>query len=77
MICLGVIGPTSEVLIASGNDKIVRKAGIISVTINSILLVFAVPIYGVPIAIAAGASSYVIFYLICYWYSIDIKPTRS
>ena len=69
MICLGIIGPASEVLIASGKDQIVRKAGTISVII--VILVFAVPVYGVPVAIAAGASSYVIFYFICYWYSIN------
>ena len=73
MICLGVIGPSSEVLIASNNDQIVRKASVISIIINSTLLVFCVPVYGVPAAIAAGAGSYVIFYFICYWYKNSTK----
>lgn len=75
MICLGIIGPTSELLIADRKDRIVRKAGIISITLNSILLVFTVPVYGVPAAIAAGATSYVVFYYICYYYKSRNRST--
>ena len=68
MICIGVIGPASEVLIADQKDRIVRKAAIISIVVNSSILILTVPSFGVYAAVFSGALSYVLFYIICYYY---------
>jgi O-antigen/teichoic acid export membrane protein len=68
MIFLGILGPALEVLIAQNKDQVVRRASIISLAINIILLVGFVPIYGVQAAVAAGAIAYSTFYFICFWH---------
>ena len=73
MLCLGVIGPASETLIAVHRDYIVRKAAVYCVILNSAMLILTVPVYGIHAAIFSGATSYTLFYVICYWHSKYVK----